>query len=271
MNQKKVPPKRTTPVEKERKVVKKIPKKPKKKRKIGKLLLVLFLIALLGTGIYLLLTLPTFRVAQITVEGSNTYPKEKIEEVLSLQTGRNLFIEYFTTKKDNISTLSYIDTVKLSFQLPNILQVKVTERAPVYLAFDKEKNRFFWLDKDGYILEETTIDKKKEEQMLLYGITFDDEVTLGEKINEIDLTKIHTFLSIQSEYEKTKLSGKITKVSFENSLTTITLNDKLNIIFPNATEVKYKMTFLKGIIDNIGEDAVGVIDMTKTNPTFSSF
>ena len=73
------------------------------------------------------------------------------------------------------------------------------------------------------------------------------------------------------EFKKDEISGKITKVSFENSLTTITINDKLNIIFPNDTDLEYKMVFLKTILKSIAEDSVGVIDMTKTRPTYSSF
>ena len=54
-------------------------------------------------------------------------------------------------------------------------------------------------------------------------------------------------------------------------MTTITINDKLNIIFPNDTDLEYKMVFLKTILQSIAEDSVGVIDMTKTRPTYSSF
>ena len=66
------------------------------------------------------------------------------------------------------------------------------------------------------------------------------------------------------------INGNITKVDFENSLTTITLNDKLNVIFPNDTNLKYKMDFLNSILKKNG-DLQGVIDMTKNDPVFSIF
>lgn len=94
---------------------------------------------------------------------------------------------------------------------------------------------------------------------------------LGKKINDIDLTKIQIYKKIEKEFNENKINGNITKVSFENSLTTITINDKLNIIFPNDTDLEYKMVFLKTILQSIPEDSVGVIDMTKTRPTYSSF
>ena len=65
--------------------------------------------------------------------------------------------------------------------------------------------------------------------------------------------------------------GKVTKVNFANSLTTIVINGKLNIIFQNDNNLAYNMSFLKGILEKLEENPVGTIDMTKTNPTFSSY
>ena len=72
-------------------------------------------------------------------------------------------------------------------------------------------------------------------------------------------------------FESSNINRNITKVNFENSLTTLTLNDKLNVIFPNNENLKYKLALLSEILKSLGEDAVGVIDLTKTDPTYSSF
>ena len=141
----------------------------------------------------------------------------------------------------------------------------------MYKRQDKDSGKFFSLSEDGYILEEVDINKKTNDEILITGITFDNDVMLGKKINDIDLSKIDIYKKIEKEFKKDNISGNITKVSFENSLTTITINDKLNIIFPNDTDLEYKMVFLKTILQSIAEDSVGVIDMTKTRPTYSSF
>ena len=72
-------------------------------------------------------------------------------------------------------------------------------------------------------------------------------------------------------FEKYQINGKITRLNFENSLTTITLNDKLNIVFLNDTDIDYKMSFLKSILEKIGEDSSGVINMTVSDPVYSSY
>ena len=198
-------------------------------------------------------------------------PGEDIVNKAGIEVGKNIFIEYFTSDKKAVTTLPYVESIKLKLKLPNGIKIDVVERTSKYFAYDKDNNKFFSLSDDGYILEEVDINNKKNDEILLTGVTFDDEVMLGKKINDTDLSKIGIYKKIEKEFKKDEISGKITKVSFENSLTTITINDKLNIIFPNDTDLEYKMVFLKTILKSIAEDSVGVIDMTKTRPTYSSF
>ncbi len=167
--------------------------------------------------------------------------------------------------------MPYVEDIKLKIKFPNEINISVKERTAQYYAYDKENDKFYSLSEDGYILENVDINSKTKNEILIVGITFDNEVMLGKKINDIDLTKIQIYKKIENEFNKNKINGDITKVSFENSLTTITINDKLNIIFPNDTDLEYKMAFLKTILQSIPEDSVGVIDMTKTRPTYSSF
>ncbi|MDD3303629.1 MAG: FtsQ-type POTRA domain-containing protein [Clostridia bacterium] len=251
----------------EKKIIK---KKKKGKRAFVVILLFLFIGAIIS-GIYLLLTLPTFNVKEVELVGTERYAKEEVMTKLDINMDKNIFIQFFSYEKDKIEEFSFLDDVKVTMKLPNKIQIKTSERIPMYLAYDKEKNKFFKIDKDGYILEEGKIEEKTKEQMLLYGVTFADEVVFGEKINEIDYSKIVTYLSIKKEYDKSKIDKEVTKVSFENSLTTLTLDDKLIVKFPNEIDLKYKMNFLKGIIEKLPSESVGVIDMTKSKPIFSSF
>lgn len=246
-------------------------KKNKNNKKKFKLLIFIFLFAIIIACTYLLFNLSTFNIIGFKVEGTDKYTTEQITEKLNMKVGDNIFIKVLKCDKDKISELSYIETINFDLHLPNILNINISERVPKYFAYDKEKNIFFKLDKNGVILEEERIENKTQNELLIYGITFDDEVILGDKINEIDMSKILVFLEINEEFEKSKINRIITKVNFENSLTTLTLNDKLNVIFPNNDNLKYKMALLGEILKSIGEDAVGVVDLTKNDPTYSSF
>lgn len=253
-----------------RKVLK-TPRETKRKKRIIKLVLFFLFISLIIAGIYLLLKHPTFNIRSFKLEGTEKYTIDDITNQLKLQTGKNIFTQTLKCDKKNISTLPYVERIKFKYNLPDELGIQIIERKSKYFAFDKEKNKYYKLDKDGYILEESTVDKKSEDELLLQGITFDNEVISGDKINDIDMSKILIFLEINNEFEKSKINRKITKVNFENSLTTLTLNDKLNVIFPNKDNLSYKMVMLGEILKSIGEDSGGVLDLTQTNPTYSSF
>ena len=243
----------------------------KKKKRASKIIFIFLLIGILIAGGYLLCTLDTFNLKNVNLNETEKYSKEEIVSKAGIEVGKNTFIEFFTCDKNNVSTLPYVESIKLSIKFPNEINVKVVERTGKYYAYDKDKDMFYMLSEDGYILEDANINNKKEDDILLVGITFDNDVMLGKKINDIDLTKLKIFKKIEKEFTDDKINGKITKLSFENSLTTITINDKLNVIFPNDTDLEYKMVFLKTILESIPEDSVGIIDMTKTKPTYSSF
>lgn len=243
----------------------------KKKRKAFKVIMIFIIIGLVISGIYLLLTLENFNLVNINLNETSKYTKEEIIDKSGLEIGKNIFIELFTCDRKKVTTLPYVEEVLLSLKLPNEINIKVKERTAKYYAYDKNNDKFYTLSEDGYILENVDINSKTKEQILLIGITFDDEVMLGKKINDIDLNKIEIYKKIENEFKDNKINGNITKVSFEKSLTTLTINDKLSVIFPNDTDLDYKMVFFKTILQNIPEDSVGVIDMTKTRPTYSSF
>lgn len=246
-------------------------KERKKKRKVARIIFFFVIFGAMIAGLYLLLTLKAFNLENVELNETMKYSKEDIVNKAGIEVGKNIFTEYFTSDKKAVTTLPYVESIKLKLKLPNEIKIDVVERTSKYFAYDKDNNKFFSLSDDGYILEEVDINNKKNDEILLTGVTFDDEVMLGKKINDTDLSKIETYKKIEKEFKKDEISGKITKVSFENSLTTITINDKLNIIFPNDTDLEYKMVFLKTILKSIAEDSVGVIDMTKTRPTYSSF
>lgn len=246
-------------------------KKKKKGKKAFIIILIFLIIGILASGCYLLFTSSTFDVSEVELNGTERYTKEEIMSSLDISLGKNIFIEFFSYNKENINKFPYLSDINLNIKLPNKIQLNVSERTSKYLAYDKEKNKFFKIDEDGYILEEGKIEEKTEDETLVYGITFADEIVFGEKINEIDYSKILTYLNVKKEYENSGIGMTITKVSFENSLTTLTLDDKLIVKFPNEIELEYKMNFLKGIIEKLPAESVGVIDMTKDKPIFSSF
>lgn len=246
-------------------------KRNKKRKRVIRIIVLFLILAIISACIALLLTLSNFDIKEIVISGNEKYTSEEIIGASNVNYGSNVFLQLFKDNKNNIKQLPYIENVNVSIGFPNKIKISVTERTPKYFAFDKEKNKFYRLDLYGHILEESDINTKTKDEILTFGISFDEEVIVATSINEIDQGKLQSFEVIQEEYKKVGIVGNITKVNFENSLTTLTINDKLNVVFPNETNLKYNMIFLKEIMQNIAQDAVGIIDMTKSKPIFSNY
>lgn len=257
-----------TSVKRKVKVVKKT--EPRiKKRVIFLTIFILLSIAIIAVTYYLIKN-PKFNISAISVSGNNVVTVDEIISKSGISLGDNIIKSYFKINREDIESLPYIEDVKVSLKLPHELKINVKERISTYYAYDREKNIYYRLDENGIILEACDRIDLKGDELLVNGITFDDVVKLGTKINDIDYSKILVYEKIEKEFYKTIPDRQITKVSFENSLTTIYLNDQIEVILPNDTDLQYNLTFLKEILAKV-VDVKGTINMTKENPTFISF
>jgi cell division septal protein FtsQ len=213
---------------------------------------------------------PKFNISAISVSGNSKINIDQIINDSGIKLGDNVIKGFLDVNKEKIKEIPYIADVKVSIKFPSELRIKVSERQSVYYAYDKEKNVYYRLDEYGTILELCDKIELKQQELLVSGITFDTEVKLGTKINDIDYSKLLVYENIEEQFYKTFPEQHITKVSFENSLTKIYINDKIEVILPNDTNLQYNLTFLKEILNKV-VDAKGTIDMTKDNPTFINF
>lgn len=247
-------------------------KKIKKKVSIKKIILttIIILVLLIIIISYFLLETSKFNITNILVEGNKKIDINEILTKSKIKIGDNVFKSLFTVNKRDILSIPYVSNVNTSIKFPSEFVIKIVERKSIYYAYDKEKNVYYKLDGNGTILEVFNDLSMKQDEILVYGITFNNEVILGTKINEIDYSKLLVFDKIKQEFNNQFNEIVITKVNFEDSLTKIYINDKIEIILPNDTNLKYNVSFLKDILTNIG-DKKGTIDMTKENPTFINF
>ena len=243
----------------------------KRKNNSFKIVIAFLVIAIVVSLLVIMFANTVFELSNIEIKGTDKYTKDDILASSSLKIGENIFVQTLNKNRINVENFAYIKSFSYEYKLPDTLVINIVERTPIYIAYNKDVNKYYEIDEDGYILKETKAEKSSTEQVFVYGIIFSDDFVIGERINEIDLEKLQCFKNIQAEFRNSGINANITGVSFENSLTTITLNDKLNVIFADDKNLDYLMAFLKGIIENIGVDTVGTIDMTKTNPTFSIY
>ena len=228
-----------------------------------------FFIAIILIFIYLLFNLEIFNLVRIEVKGNTKYTDEQIIQNSSLKIGENVFKQLFRSDSNNVN-LSYIAKSRLHYSMPNVIIIDVEERYPMYIALDSNTGNYYKIDNEGYLLEQCELESKRDE-LLVEGFTFGDNAKVGEKINEVYIEKLEIYNSIKKEFENFKIEGNITKVNFSNSLTIVTLDDKLNIEFANDSNLSYKVSFLKGIMQKNQNNMEGTIDMSVDNPVYSEY
>ena len=240
-----------------------------KKVKATTILKIVFFLAIIFAFIYLLFNLETFNLENIQVEGNTKYSDEQIVQNSNLKLGENIFKQLLNSENKNVN-LPYIANTKLNYLIPDTIVINVEERYPMYIALDSSTGKYYKIDNEGYLLEECELSSKKDE-LLVEGFTFGENIKFGEKINEIYIEKLEVYNSIKNEFENIQIEGSITKVNFSNSLTIVTLDDKLNIVFANNSNLNYKVSFLKGIMQKNGNNMEGTIDMSVEDPVYSEY
>jgi hypothetical protein len=110
-------------------------------------LLSLFISLLLGTALYLALTLPQFHVVAAQVSGNQRISPEEINAVLNTS-GQSIFLLTGQDLETRLR-LNYpeIESAHVTVGLPNIVSVQVTERQPVLLW--QQGNGYTWIDASG--------------------------------------------------------------------------------------------------------------------------
>lgn len=243
--------------------------KKERKFKASTILKIFLFIGICVIFVYLMFNLETLNLSNIKVEGNVKYTDENIIKNLNLEMGKNVFKQLYNEENNKIS-LAYISELKYGYEFPSTIIVTVKERYPQYIALDKNTKKYYKIDNEGYLLEECDL-TQKEEELLIEGFVFEENPKLGEKINDTYISKLDIYNNIKQQLQNNEIQGNITKVNFSNSLTIITLDDKLNVVFENDSNLAYKVSFFKSIIIQNGGMLEGTIDMSVDNPVYSKY
>jgi len=231
---------------------------------ISLVVFVLSLLFLIGFGIYKLSTSSKYNLVNIIFEGNEEYSYEELRETIGIEDGTNLFRLSKSKVIDNLNQLPYIDKVKISKKYPDSLVIKITEYEPYYFAYNKETNKYVKLTRNGVILEECEQEAREDDELIIFGISFDD--TLGKEIGELENKKLTNYMYIKEIYDNSGIAKEITSVEFKEGDIILTLNHDINVVM-SMDEIEYKLNFLKNILDEIPGKA-GTIDMTVDSPIF---
>ena len=256
----------------EGKIKKKTKGKHKKKvlRVLVYIVLIMFVLSLLfliGYGIYHFSTSSKYNISKVEFKNNLIYDVETLTDVASVPIGENLYKVSKKYIETNLQTLPYIADVNIKRIRPNTIEIVVEEHVSKYFAYNHETDSYFRLTEDGIILEQVQGESKTDNELLVFGISFDDNVQLKTVIADTEMAKLKFYENVNKIYITSGIEKEITNIEFKKSNIILTLNHDLNVIFDDS-DLDYDMNLLKSILEKI-EGKAGTIDMTEVNPVFT--
>lgn len=139
-------------------------------------------------------------VEKIEVEGNYILQQNEIIKLAKIPIGKEIFRVSLDTVRMCLMTNSYVEDVRVSRVLPDIIHIQLSERQPLASLM---LNKLFYLDKDGNLLPKINTDVVMD-LPIITGVKIDAKnLLIGKKVldNEIDIALriLETALSVKKE------------------------------------------------------------------------
>lgn len=216
--------------------------KRKKKRIKNIFKIILFALILIAIGTFLC-TSSIFKIQEIKIIGNEQVMLEEIQ--IDNRKGKNIFLLSKTKIERELKKNPYIKKVTTKKILPNKIEVQIEERQKDYMI--QSENGYFYLDKQGYILEELSVNIAKP-ILLGYATT---ELQPGKRLNEEDLKKLEDVIKIVENCKKIKIYDIITNINIsdENEYI-IYIEEKRKMIYiGDSSNLANKMLYIEDILE----------------------
>ncbi len=213
---------------------------------------------------WILISLPIFRIDNIEIIGNKSLTSEYLIEELEIEKNKtNIF--YYNKKKieKKLELKPYIKKVKIEKKIPSNVKVIILEReALLYLHY--KNNEYIYIDKEGIVLEVS--EGKKEDVPEIIGIKY-EIFNLGEKLNTENGLKIKGIYDLLNKMERYGLNMKKIKIDLQDRRKIKMNYNNVQIHIGELSELDYKVRMLKGITDALVDrgELIGVIDISNTN------
>lgn len=224
-------------------------KKSKNKKKKSKKKIFVFLssIALIGIVVIFALTAPIFNITNIQIEGNEKIEAQAILSLSGLKKGENIF-RFNNSVIQNIKENSYIESVEVKRKLPGTVLISIKERDIKYQI--NLINSYTYIDKNGYILENSTI---KKEVPVIVGLSIkEDEMLSKERLKTEDLEKLNKTSKIMEAAKAINIENIITEINTENENEYIIYIESKSkkIYIGDTTNLTNKMLYVQRILEN---------------------
>lgn len=236
--------------------------KIKLKRKQKKQITLLTLVILVASIASVMLLTPGFDIQNIKVQGNSIVKSEDIIKSSGITTNVNIFEVSLRQARKNIEKMGYIDEAKVKRSLPSTITINVVEAAGVAYIPVKKGNAI--ITADGRVLE-IVKDKEKEQRLPVIKGLEGAQGKVGKTVSTENKARLEVLIECLKEFSKDSLVFEMQEIDVSN-ITDIefTYNDaKLTVRVGDTEKLDYKMDIFKPILNEIGENPEGYVDLER--------
>lgn len=215
----------------------------RKRRKVKNIIrATVILLIIIGIGIFLCNS-DIFRIQKINITGNEQVMLEELK--VDDKIGNNIFLMSKRKIEKDFKKNPYIKTVTTKKILPNKLEIKIEERQKSFMI--QVENGFLYLDNQGYILEESSINIARP---IILGYS-SQELLPGKRLNEKDLEKLEDVIKIIENCKKIEIYDIITNINISNEDEYIIYLENMRklIYIGNSNNLANKMLYIKDILE----------------------
>ena len=238
-----------------------------KRKKVFKKMVGLFLLFVLCAVIASFT--PYFNIKKVNVTGNSRVSAQEIKAASGITSGSNIFHVKLSNVRRRIEEISYVHSVRVKREFPNQISIEIEESEPIAAA--PYMGNYVLIDMYGKTLEQESKEKleKLPEIVILSGLEIKN-FELGEKIIVENERNLQIVLESLSELVHNSLIGNTNEIDLtdENGVVFKMNDSKLSVLMGDASDLPYRIKFLKEIMDKLGGTPRGVIDFTAKDPTY---
>lgn len=268
-------------------------RKPHKHRRgkgrLGKVIQLLFVLALLGA-----MTVGAtvfFQVEQVVVTGNNRYTQEEIVAATGIQTGDNLFrMNKFAIQDHVLEEMPYLEDILIRRKLPSTITVAVQEWDAVaqilpnagWVAPEPEETKegeeivlpvatdVSWLiSVGGKLLEQAPAE---DTRMKITGLTaLDAREGLQMTVPEEEQTRLDAVLSLLEHLEAREMLSDVSVMEVGATNLVLEYLGRYDVKLPLNGDFDYKLESLQAAVadqeSKKGQEITGTFDLTQKNYT----
>lgn len=177
-----------------------------------------------------------FTQEKMVVLGNDFVEKNTILDAMNLNGKESIFSYNLSELQNNVESIEFVKSAKVSRILPSTLMIEVYERDPMILVVLEDEKYFFDVEQTPLLASKSAINFFP---VPIMTFTVDDPINLG----DFELTKALRFVS-KSKKLHNELYENLSEVRFKNNNLSLITDDRTKIDL-GEDEFIYKISILK--------------------------